>query len=52
MKRIPRKLKKIIKKMYKHRYKCKWLKCDNILVEYIWFKKNPFKWNMNKQLLK
>jgi len=50
MYRISRKLKKELKKKYKHRYGIDWLKCDNVLIEYIWFYHNPLKWNMNKKL--
>lgn len=35
--RLPRKTKKAFKKLYKHRYGCDWLKCNNLMVEYIWF---------------
>jgi hypothetical protein len=50
--RIPRRLKKELKKKYKHRYGCDWLKCDDIIEQYIWFYHNPFNWDMNKQLWK
>ena len=52
MNRLPRKLKKGLKKKYKQRYGINFLKCDNLLVEYIWFYKNAFNWNMNKKLRK
>ena len=51
-KRLPRKKKKYLKNRYKNRYGCDWLKCDNLIVEYIWFFRNPFHWDMNKQLYK
>jgi hypothetical protein len=52
MKRIPRKKKKKLKKMFKYRYGVDWLRCENVVVEYRWFFKNPFKFNMNKQIWK
>lgn len=51
IKRLPRKLKKDLKKRYKHRYGINWLKCDNILIEYIWFYKNPLGYDMKKRLV-
>jgi len=48
--RLPRKTKKDLKKLYEHRYGCKWLKCDSILVEYKWFYENPYRWHMNEKL--
>lgn len=50
--RIPRKLKKELKKKYKHRYGINWLNCDNILVEYKWFFQNPCGYDMNKKIHK
>lgn len=50
MKRLPRKVKKILKKKYKHRYGINWLKCDNLLIEYQWFFKNSLNYDMNKQI--
>lgn len=50
MKRLPRKVKKELKRMYKHRYGIDWLKCDNVLIEYKWFFKNPLKWDMTIKL--
>lgn len=50
MKRLPRKIKKSLKKKFKYRYNCKWLKCKDLIVEYTWFFKNPFNWNMNLKL--
>lgn len=52
MNRLPRKIKKGLKKKYKHRYGCEWLKCDNLIIEYIWFFKNPLKYDMDKQIYK
>jgi len=51
MNRLPRKLKKDLKKKFKYRYGINWLKCCNIIEEYTWFYKNPFKWVMNKSLI-
>jgi len=48
--RLPRKLKKDLKRKYKHRYGCDWLKCNNIIIEYKWFYHNSFGWDMNKKL--
>jgi len=48
--RLPRKLKKDLKRKYKHRYGCDWLKYDNIIIEYKWFYHNSFGWDMNKKL--
>ena len=40
-KRLPRKLKKKVKSLYKKRYNTKWwLKCDNIFVYYRWLIKD------------
>lgn len=50
MKRLPRKVKKELKQLYLHRYGISWLKCDDLLINYLWFFKNPFKWDMNKSL--
>lgn len=50
MERIPRKLKKAVKKRYFHRYGVKWLKCDNILVEYLWLFKNPLHYDTTKRI--
>lgn len=50
-KRIPRKLKKELKKKFKHRYNINWLSCHNVIVEYMWFYHNAFKWNMNESLV-
>ena len=53
MKRLPRKIKKELKKKFKNRYGYKWLKGyskERLLIEYIWFFKNPFNWNMNLKL--
>jgi len=52
MKRLPRKIKKELKKKYKHRYGYDFLKCDSLLIEYVWFFKNPLHYDMNKQLWK
>jgi len=49
-KRLPRKLKKELKKRYKKRYGITWLKCNNLIEQYYWFYKNPFDWDMKKQL--
>jgi hypothetical protein len=49
-KRLPRKLKKELKKKHFHRYGNPWLSCYNIIVEYKWFYKNAFYWNMNESL--
>ena len=51
-KRLPRKKKKILKKKYKNRYDIDWLKCNDLIVEYVCFFRNPFNWNMNEQLWK
>lgn len=50
MKRLPRKIKKELKKKYKNRYNIDFLSCCNLIVEYKWFYKNPFNWNMNKKI--
>lgn len=54
MNRLPRKTKKRLKAMYLNRYGINYniFKYDKnrMLIEYIWFFKNPFKWNMNKKL--
>ena len=50
MERIPRKKKQQLKRMWKHRYGIDWLRCENIIVEYKWFFKNPLKYNMNKSI--
>jgi hypothetical protein len=52
MTRLPRKKKKLLKKKGSHRYGCDWLKCENYIVEYNWFFKNPLKFDMNKKLKK
>jgi len=52
IRRLPRKIKKQLKRMYKSRYGIDWLDCDNLIIEYYWFFKNPFKWDMNKKLFK
>jgi len=52
LKRIPRKKKKLLKKMWKHRYGYDWLLCEHTIIEYQWFFKNPFKMNMYKSLVK
>lgn len=48
--RVPRKKKKLLKKMWKHRYGHDWLKCENVKVEYRWFFKNPLKYDMTKKI--
>jgi hypothetical protein len=50
MKRLPRKLKKELKKKFYNRYKCKWLgtRKNQVIEEYYWFYKNPFHWNMDE----
>lgn len=51
--KLPRKLKKNLKKKYKNRYGYSWLTCydkSRLIVEYYWFYKNPFNWNMNEKL--
>lgn len=50
MKRLPRKLKKDLKKKFKKRYGFDWLKCGNLLIEYKWFYKNPLNYNMDKTI--
>ena len=54
MYRIPRKLKKEVKRRYLYRYGISWLgtRKNQIIEEYIWLFKNPFKWDMNKQIFK
>lgn len=52
MKRLPRKKKKNLKKKFKNRYGYEWLQCCDFVVEYKWFFRNPFKWNMNKSLVR
>lgn len=50
--RIPRKLKKELKKKWKYRYGYEWLgtRKNQVIEEYFWFYKNPFNWDMNKKL--
>ncbi len=48
--RIPRKLKKDLKKRYLHRYGISWLKSCNFEVEYKWFYKNTLYDDMDKSL--
>jgi len=52
LKRIPRKKKKLLKRLWKHKYGFKWLKCEHTIIEYQWFFKNPFKINMYKSYWK
>ncbi len=49
--RIPRKLKKDLKKRYLHRYGINWLRCCNLAVEYKWFYENTLIDDMNKSLI-
>jgi len=48
--RVPRKKKKLLKKMWKHRYGHDWFKSKNVIVEYRWFFKNPLKYDMTKEI--
>lgn len=54
MKRLPRKIKKQLKKKFLNRYGINWnmLNYDRnrLIVEYNWFFKNPFNWDMDKKL--
>lgn len=53
MKRLPRKLKKELKKKFLNRYGHEWLNCYNksrLIIEYYWFYQNPFYWDVDKQL--
>lgn len=54
MNRIPRKQKKLLKKMFLHRYGINYniFKYDKnrMLIEYKWVFYNPFNWNMNIKL--
>ncbi len=52
MNRLPRKKKKKLKAMFKTRYGYNFLKCCNLITEYIWFFRNPYKFNMHKKLAK
>lgn len=52
MKRIPRKKKKKLKAMFKHRYGYNYLFCESIVEMYEWFFKNPFHFNMYKSIYK
>ena len=42
MRRVPRKRKKQLKRIYKKYYGFTWLKCDNMVLFYHWAFKNPF----------
>lgn len=54
MNRLPRKVKKQLKRMFLHRYGFNYniFKYDKnrMLIEYQWFFNNPFNWNMYKKL--
>jgi len=50
MYRVPRKKKKLLKRIYKHRYGFNWLKCDNIVLFYQWAFKNRFHINIYKKI--
>lgn len=48
--RVPRKKKKLLKKMFKKRYGFDFLKCCDCVIEYMWFFRNPYKFNMHKSI--
>lgn len=54
MQRLPRKVKKQLKKMFVHRYGFNYnvFKYDKnrLIIEYNWFFNNAFNWNMNETL--
>jgi len=57
MNRLPRKKKKLLKKMFLYRYGVNWnifkhYDRNRMLIEYQWFFNNPFNWNMNIKLNK
>ena len=50
MKRLPRKTKKNVKKMFKTRYGFNWLKCENIISMYNWLCNNPLGYDKTKYI--